>query len=834
MNRQNNGKADGAGDASTAALWGKPTVDGDLGNFVGDHEVHSGSGAGMIGSGRFYAHSKRCTDGSIAPPHEWEPLFTPFGDDLETECQGENCESCKNLEAQHGHLNKVAWWTAKSAAEMFPAGPDRDTARQWGYLAGLWHDLGKFSEEFQNYLKQAGGDSHEGESQGRVDHSTAGAKHAVDRVKIVGHLLAYGIAGHHSGLLDGEANHSCQRSRLSKEDLPEIPNAPEQVVSRVLPPLPDFIARALKNPKTASFATSFFSRMLFSALVDADFLATEAFMNPAQAQRRNTVSSDVIVRIDELLDARIASFPPAQIDDIVNLKRAEVVRDCVNGAAQSPGFFTLTVPTGGGKTLSSLSFALKHALSYGLRRVIYVAPFTSIIEQNADVYRGIVSPLESDSFTPLIEHHSSLSPDKETLQSRLAAENWDAPIVVTTAVQFYESLFAAKTSRSRKLHNIASSVIILDEAQSLPVSFLSPCLRVLSELTENYGSTVVLCTATQPAIGHDENDFPIGLKDCREIIGDTKSLFAALKRVDVTDRGPLKDAALIDELKSHRQALCIVNRRRHAQTLFQLLGEGDDNYHLSALMCPEHRSRILDEVRTRLREQLPVRVISTQLIEAGVDVDFPVVYRALAGLDSIAQAAGRCNRHGRLGAEGKTYIFKPEDQKAETYFRDTAQVAAQILELHDDLLGEDAIRHYFDLYYYRQKDRWDEKQILEKFRVNAGNRDFPFLFDFKEAAQEFQLINDWQVPVIVPFDDKARKLIDELRNPTIPLHRNLLRGLQRYTVQISPKLKNQNSTAFESLREDQFHVLISPELNYSKHFGLTLDEEHANAQFLHT
>jgi CRISPR-associated endonuclease/helicase Cas3 len=605
-------------------------------------------------------------------------------------------------------------------------------------------------------------------------------------------------------------------------------------VNQNQPALPGFIVPSLRDPKSAGFTTSFFARMLFSSLVDADFLATEAFMNPMQAKHRNAAPPDALATINELLDAKISKFSSPKNGDRVNLKRAKVVRDCVNAAFLEPGFFTLTVPTGGGKTLSSLSFALKHAMRHGLRRVIYVAPFTSIIEQNADVYREIVRPLESDSFTPLIEHHSSLSPDDETLQSRLAAENWDAPIIVTTAVQFYETLFAAKTSRSRKLHNIANSVVILDEAQSLPVTFLSPCLRVLQELTQNYHSSVVLCTATQPAIGHDKNEFPIGLENCREIIGDTKSLFAALKRVDVVDRGDLNDASLIKELKSHRQALCIVNRRRHAQELFLQLGKGDGNYHLSALMCPEHRSQILDVIRTRLADGLPVRVISTQLIEAGVDVDFPVVYRALAGLDSIAQAAGRCNRNGKLAESGQTFIFKPEDQKAETYVRDTAQVAAQILKLHDDLLGEEAIRHYFDLYYYRQKNRWDEKRILEKFSVNQRNAAFPFLFDFKEAAQEFQLIDDWQKPVIIPFDQKAEALIKELRNPTIPLHRNLLRGLQRYTVQISPKLKNQNSTAFEALREDQFHVLISPELNYSKHFGLILDEEHASSQFLHT
>jgi CRISPR-associated endonuclease/helicase Cas3 len=780
--------------------------------------------------GEFYAHTKSGPNGPL-PRTAWEPLFTPFGETPDFECQGGSCRKCADLDEKHGHLNKVAWWSAKFAAEMFPTGPEGEATRQWGYLAGLWHDLGKFSKEFQAYLANAGGDPHEGEIAKRVDHSTAGAKHGVLRMPVLGHLMAYGIAGHHSGLLDGEANHACQHERLLKS-VPDVANAPMAILDFLAAKLPSFVTGSLRGSGAAGFTTGFFARMLFSCLVDADFLATEAFMNAGQASRRNVTDEDALMQIDQLVDARISGFGPPPEGDVVNLKRAEVVGNCRDAATKAPGFFTLTVPTGGGKTLSSLSFALKHALQHGMRRVIYVAPFTSIIEQNAQVMRDIVSPLETESFTPLIEHHSSLSPDDETLQSRLAAENWDAPIIVTTAVQFYESLFAAKTSRSRKLHNIANSVVILDEAQTLPVSFLDPCLRVLRELADNYRTTVVLCTATQPAIGYDEHEFPIGLKDCREIVADTKSLYAALKRVEVENRGPLTDADLVDELKSRPQALCIVNRRRHAQELFQQLGENAGNYHLSALMCPEHRSRILNEVRARLAANEPARVISTQLIEAGVDVDFPVVYRALAGLDSIAQAAGRCNRNGRLSALGRTHVFQPEDTKGEAYFRETAQVAGQVLDLHDDLLGGEAIRHYFDLYYYRNEKRWDEKKILERFRTVPGNRDFPFAFDFKSVAADFQLIDDWQVPVVIPFDERARKLIKELRNLTIPLHRNLLRGLQRYIVQISPRLLAENATAFESLRDDQFHSLISPELNYSEHFGLILNEEHANAQFL--
>lgn len=720
------------------------------------------------------------------------------------------------MESHHGHLNKVAYWTAKFASQMFPANSDESkSAHQWGYLTGLWHDLGKFAPEWQTYLESKA-DPHTDELSGKVDHSTAGAQHAA-KVHLLGHLLAYPIAGHHSGLLDAESNHACQKARLTKADLADWSGAPQEILTCPLTALPAFLQRD-------RFSIGFFSRMIFSCLVDADFLATEAFMSPTLMKIRNRIPPYCLEKIVDLVNQRIDSFGEPSITDTVNLQRLQVVKDCRTRASDSPGLFTLTVPTGGGKTLSSLLFALLHAIRYGQKRIIFVVPFTSIIEQNAQVIREILEPLQTDEFTPLIEHHSSLSPDRETEKSRLAAENWDAPVIITTAVQFYESLYAAKTSRSRKLHNIANSVVILDEAQTLPVDFLQPCLRVLSEITAHYHTTAVLCTATQPAIHHHAEDFPIGLEGCREIISDTASLFSSLKRVELTSLGKLPDADLACRIRKHDQALCIVNRRKHARDIFRLIGNSEENFHLSALMCPEHRSQILATVRTRLADRKPTRLISTQLIEAGVDVDFPVVYRSLAGLDSIAQAAGRCNRNGKLSI-GHTYIFAAEDQKGEAYFRETAQIASQLIEIHADLLGEEAIHHYFDLYYYQQKRRWDSKNILDGFRLDGADKSLPFKFQFATVAKDFQLINDWQVPVIIPYDQKARDLIAQLRNPAIPLHCNLLRALQRYTVQIAPKVRNENIRSFDCLRDDQFHVLISTDLNYSQDFGITFDEE---------
>ena len=354
----------------------------------------------------------------------------------------------------------------------------------------------------------------------------------------------------------------------------------------------------------------------------------------------------------------------------------------------------------------------------------------------------------------------------------------------------------------------------------------------MEELAENYQTTAILCTATQPAISHHPTEFPIGLKNLREIIRQPDQLFSTLRRVSISDLGEQPDSTVAERMLRNRQSLCIVNRRRHAQALFQQLPSDCSRFHLSALMCPAHRTRHLNTIRQRLEDGQPVRLVSTQLIEAGVDIDFPLVLRALAGLDSIAQAAGRCNRHGRLPALGQTLVFQPEDDKAETYFRETAQVTAQIIACHDDLLGQAAIHHFFDLYYYRQADRWDEKHILELSRLDGAQRHCPLRFDFRTIDREFQLIDDWQQPVIIPFDETAHQLIADLRNEFKPLNRSLLRQLQRYTVQVSPRLLTANLSACDVIRDGQFHALVSPELHYSDEFGLTFDEQHASSQIL--
>lgn len=756
----------------------------------------------------FYAHT---APGDCS---NWEPLFTPEC----TALSGGVCAACENLERFHGHLNKVGWWTAKFAETMFSERDQnaRASARDWGYVAGLWHDLGKFAEQWQAYLRTRS-DIHQDEVAERTDHATAGAQHAVARSEILGHLFAFAIAGHHSGLLDTLSDGACLEKRLEKDVAP-YQDAPVAILDWRVPQLPAIIAERLRQP----IVPALFTRLLFSALVDADFLATESFMNSAQTAMRPKHDPELLVRMLAALESFVERFPVPATD--VDRARSAVYQACLAAGRNTPGLFSLTVPTGGGKTLSSLAFALRHAITHGQQRVIYVIPFTSIIEQNAAVFRSAFASLQQGRNTPVIlEHHSNLDAE-EWETSRITAENWDAPLIVTTAVQFYESLHASRTSSSRKLHNIANSVVILDEAQSLPVEYLRPCLDVLRELSSRYNTTVVLCTATQPAVQRTA-DFTIGLEGLREIAPDPARLYQTLRRVNIVDRGKLGDATLAKEIAALPQVLVILNTRRHAQALFRLLPESAGNFHLSALMCPAHRAAVLAEVRQRLSVNEPTRLIATQVVEAGVDIDFPRGYRALAGIDSIAQAAGRCNRNGRW-AGSELHLFRSEHQRSEAYFRETAQAAERVLACQGDPLSLASVEQFFNLYYLQHQcadgPRWDKKDICGSYRL-TNDRELPFIFQFKRIAETFRLIESDQMAVLIPYDERARSLVDELRNDAIPLYRNLLRNLQRYTVQIYRRDFLANRAQFESLRDDQFHALICPETQYSSRFGLVLD-----------
>lgn len=672
-------------------------------------------------------------------------------------------------------------------------------AGNWGHLAGLWHDIGKYSREFQQKIRAAGGEEAHVEASNRVDHSTAGAQLASRRLSSAGKVLAYVIAGHHGGLPDGISTQSCLQSRLEKV-VPDYGSCPE-VIQRPL----DLSLPFELSPERAAVRLSMFIRMLYSSLVDADFLDTEAFMDPQRSRQRQgygtlrALASGFFQRLDQL-KSEATSHP-------VNDKRAHVLHQCLLAAAREVGLFSLTVPTGGGKTLSSMAFALTHALKHSLRRVIYVIPFTSIIEQNAGVFREF---LGEDA---VLEHHSNFEPREEDRRSRLAAENWDAPVVVTTNVQFFESLFANRSSQCRKLHNIAESVVILDEVQTLPPAYLLPCLEALRELSDSYRVSIVLCSATQPAV-QKRSDFLMGLDDVNEIIDEPQKLADTMKRTEVTVLPRTTDIELASCLSQHEQVLCVVNTRLHARNLYEEMSDKTGLFHLSALMCPVHRRIVLDEIRTELSEAKACRVISTQLIEAGVDIDFPVVFRSVAGIDSIAQAAGRCNREGKL-EKGQVFVFEPEAGIPAGHFRQTAQAAESVIRRHaEDILSLTAIEEYFRLYYWTKGEALDEEGILEMLHEGCGKGDFPF----KSVAEKFQLIKQTMKPVVIPFDDEARSLIQALRYADYPS--TISRKLQKYTVSIQPRQWDSllSSGSIELIAE-MFPVLVDSVL-YSRDLGL--------------
>lgn len=754
-----------------------------------------------------YAHS--CPDGPF------EPLLSDS-----TACStllGGSCALCEKLEPQHGHLNKVAFLCARFACDMFASPTDREMANEWGRLLGLWHDLGKFSPEWQAYLK-AKVEADEGEISGKEDHSTAGAQHADRKAPALGRLMAYLIAGHHAGLPNGmDETGGCLEKRLVKV-IRNVSAAPAEILHLTQEiPFPNFAQNGQ--------AMAFFMRMMFSCLVDADYLATEAFMRP-QAARARPDDLPTIQGLAEELDRRLGEFGTPKTE--VNRRRAEILDACRAKAAAPPGLFSLTVPTGGGKTLSSLAFALHHARIHGLRRVIYVIPYTSIIEQNAKVFRDVFATLGAEV---VLEHHSNLSAERaEATTYKLAAENWDARLIVTTNVRFFEALHANRTSACRRLHRIARSVVVLDEAQCLPIEYMQTCLRSLEELTDHYGVTVVLCTATQPAIER-RPDFKIGLRTPVEIIPNPKALYHAMRRVRTERLGRIENDAIAARLAGCPQVLCIVNTRRHARELAEMLPECGENVHLSALMCPEHRAEKLQMVRSRLANGQPVRVVSTQLIEAGVDIDFPVVFRSIAGLDSIAQAAGRCDREGLRTAQqgqpaGRLFVFSSPTPPPSGQIRAAADCADQIFTVtQSDPLDLDTIEAYFRLHYWTQSHAMDTKNIL-KCWPNLGLKGAENLFQFKDCAERFKWIDDYTEPVIIPYGSTGRDLCEKLCKEFNPTEqRRLARQLQRFIVNI-PTIQHARllATGIIQLYHETFPVLVS-DVHYSERFGLHPDPD---------
>ena len=746
----------------------------------------------------YYAHSAQDKLGNLLPYEHWQTL--------------------------QSHLVNVGEMAAEFA-QVFGA---QEIACQTGKL----HDLGKYSEAFDRRL-------HGGPS---VDHATAGAKIAVERWgNVIGKLMAFCIAGHHAGLANGNGegdNRRTLKQRLALQfgaDIPALDNLWQQEIK--LPqnlPAPPLKADA-HHP---FFSYAFFTRMLYSCLVDADYLDTEAFYLKLEnkASERggypdlNTLQHNFNQFINDFR-RRIAQAPEQteaeKRNAALNRLRSEILEHAVEQAAQPQGLFTLTVPTGGGKTFTSMAFALEHAKQHGMRRVIYVIPFTSIIEQNAAEFRKAFGELGEQA---VLEHHSTFDDGKLKNEAtkdklRLASENWDAPIVVTTAVQFFESLFADRSSRCRKLHNIAGSVIILDEAQMLPLNLLLPIMQAIKELAQNYRCSIVMCTATQPAV-QAENGFYRGFENVREIAPKPTALFNKLRRTTMQHIGTQTDADLLAKLGEHPQMLVIVNNRRHARSLYDQAKHLDGTFHLTTLMCAKHRSQKLDEIRGRLKNGEPCRVIATSLIEAGVDVDFPLVMRAEAGLDSVAQAAGRCNREGKRPSENSfVWIFTPEEQwKAPPELATQAAVMRLTADsFSDDLLSTQAVAAYFAELYQLKGSELDNKKILKMHNDTGQNLDFPF----QTIADKFRMIESHMQPLIIPFDVDAENLISSLHHAD---HiGGLLRKLQPYTVQIPEKALAALYKAgrIEPINEKnfgkQFYTLIGLDL-YDEVAGLSWED----------
>lgn len=684
-------------------------------------------------------------------------------------------------------------------------------------ILGMVHDLGKIKPRFQAKLR---GDVN------NEPHSGEGARLLREQYGGLGVLLGACVAGHHSGLPDiGDLN-------VRLDATQDVPQPDWLRLPSDIAPFGPLLGRP------SPFSVQFAVRMLFSCLIDADELETAAFYDGLIGNSVTRTPDTVTEAHRTAFDRHMAGFDGAE--GPVNTLRAEVLATVRQRAALPSGLFSMTVPTGGGKTLASLGFSLDHALAHGMERIIHVIPFTSIVEQTADVFSRILGP------EAVVEHHSSFDWEKVTedeAQQRLrrVTRNWDAPIIVTTAVQFFESLFAARKRRCAKLHNLARSVIVIDEAQTMPRHLLRPCLAAIRELTAHYGTSIVLSTATQPAVTREAGLIaPEALDDVRELAPDPPALYRALKRVRVTDVGAMDDEALAERIDAAPQVLTIVGNRRHARALFARVADMPGSAHLSTMMTPMHRRNVLAQVRESLKDGAPTRLISTSLVEAGVDIDFPLVMRAATGLDSVAQAAGRCNREGRLAAMGEVLIFTPtsDDAKAPEEIRAMAEITKKIIAAHiDDPLSETAIAEYFRRYLWQVGPealdaatvRCEHGVVTTGILKEIGEIGYNLAFRFDAISRAFQMIDDAQAPVIIRgghwgiSDDLLKSL--EWREGT----GGIARALQPYIVNVPRGLRRELeiSRAASLWRENLFgreFLLLDHADLYDERAGMRMDK----------
>ncbi len=801
------------------------------------------------------------------------------------------------------HLLAVGRLSASNASKLKLAKDDgtcQAGLAAAGEVLGLLHDLGKYSQEFQDYLGSAVGlidpdaDDYVDARQlrGRVDHSTAGAQFVWRRLSSTGQLgqrwgqmLALCIASHHSGLIDcltpdgqdnftrrvTKAEHSAHLEEALARMDPSVSNRVDELfggtalgdsLGRIARNIVQLEQRLNRSETIVQFKFGLLVRFLFSCLIDADRVDSADFERPHAAPLRYHGSYPRWDDLVDRLDAHLAGF--VDTNPVDGLRR-EVSEYCRLAAERPQAVFSLTVPTGGGKTLASLRFALYHAKIHGLDRVIHVIPFTSIIDQNADVVRRILEPAEwgAEPGSIVLEHHSNLTPEEQSWRAKILSENWDAPVIYTTTVQLLEALFGSGTRGARRMHQLANAVLVLDEVQTVPLRCIHLFNNAINFLVEHCGSSVVLCTATQPLLNvvnplkgaarlHPEGD----------IVPDVERLFAALKRVDIRNHhraGGWSDEEVstlaADEIADTGSCLVIVNTRQAALNLYQVCARWaeSDIFHLSTSMCPTHRRKVLAEIRRRLTENTPTLCISTQLIEAGVDVDFGAVIRYVAGLDSIAQAAGRCNRNGRR-AVGRVHVINPANERIDRLvdIREGRNIAQRVLDefeanpalFGDDLLGPGAMSLYFKYYFDRRADEMvypvapdaamrhdsllnllaENSLAVHEYEQHQNSApSLPMRHAFMTAARAFRAIDAPTQGIIVPYGAEGSELVARLCGASKPERQfELLRRAQQFSVNVFPQTFEalQRAGAISEIGCDMgvFHLL--PEY-YSEEFGLS-------------
>jgi len=737
-----------------------------------------------------------------------------------------------------------------------------------GNIVGLLHDFGKASIKYQNYLRTNQGliipdeDGYDAASKrGDIDHSTAGAqliyKKLVDRGpegKILAQFLSLAIASHHSGLIDclkPDGFNEFER-RIKKADSDthltearsKLPFIEKQLDEILTQPIEKQFAKKIfdemreptdKSKLNLVFRQGLLARFLLSCLLEADRLNTADFEHPANEAVRNYgkyISWDTLI---ERLEARYAEYaqkteqtqPGRALE--VNRLRAQVAQACLEAAPKPKGIYQLTVPTGGGKTEASLRFALHHAKAHRMDRVFYIVPYITIIDQNANKIRNILEASnERDKI--VLEHHSNFVPPEDTRRRHnLLAENWDAPIVFTTQVQFLEALFGSGTRDARRMHQLANSVIIFDEVQTIPAKMTHLFATALRFLIHDCGATVVLCTATQPPLNRLPNEYRrLTIEPEFKIIQNESELFQKLKRVEVHDErkpGGLSNAEIADlaeqTLQEKDSVLIVVNTRPSALALYrEIKGRnlGAELYHLSTNMCPAHRMDVLEQkIKPKLKAKAPVICVSTQLIEAGVDIDFGAVIRALAGLDSIAQSAGRCNRHGEREDGGDVWVVNPQEENLDRLkdIQVGREHAQRVLDdfkdapdnFENDRIGLDAIAAYYDFYFHSREDKMNypvdansavgrNDDLFNLLSVNElstknyqkahqeSSPDILLRQSFRTASGEFRVIDSPTRGVIVPYKDGARIITELCGAIGLEKQGKLLKQAQRYSVNL--------------------------------------------------